>query len=68
VAAIRRYNAGSGAVPYTPRSPEQISRYFDGLELLPPGVVTVSRWRPEFSGRGDLPEVSCAGGVGRKPY
>jgi hypothetical protein len=65
--AIRRYNAGSGAVPYTPRSPEQISRYFDGLELLPPGVVTVSRWRPEPSRRGDLPEVSCAGGVGRKP-
>jgi hypothetical protein len=67
VEAIRRYNAGSGAVPYTPRSPEQIGRYFEGLELLPPGVVTVSRWRPEPSRGGDLPEVSCAGGVGRKP-
>ncbi len=67
VEAIRRYNAGSGAVPYTPRSPEQIGRYFDGLELLPPGVVTVSRWRPEPSRRGAPPEVSCAGAVGRKP-
>jgi hypothetical protein len=65
VAAIQRYNSGSGAVPYTPRSPEQISRYFDGLELLPPGVVTVSQWRPAPGQPGT--EVSCAGGVGRKP-
>jgi O-methyltransferase involved in polyketide biosynthesis len=64
--AIGRYNARSGAIPYTPRSPERISRYFDGLELLEPGVVTVSRWRPEPSPWGDSPEVSCAGGVGRK--
>ena len=67
VEAIRRYNAGSGAVPYTPRSPEQIARYFDGLELLPPGVVTVSQWRPEPGRPGAPAEVSCAGGVGRKP-
>jgi S-adenosyl methyltransferase len=65
VEAIRRYNDGSGAIPYTPRSPEQISRYFDGLEILPPGVVTVSRWRP--SGQSATPEVACVGGVGRKP-
>ncbi len=65
VEAIRRYNAGSGGVPYTPRSPEQISRYFDGLELLPPGVVTVSQWRPEPGQEGVV--VSCAGGVARKP-
>ena len=62
--AIRRFNEGSGAVPYTPRSPEQIGRYFDGLEILPPGVVAVSRWRPSW--QSDLPEVACVGGVGRK--
>jgi hypothetical protein len=62
VEAIRRFNEGSAAVPYTPRSPEQISRYFEGLEILPPGVVTVSRWRPT----GDsAPDVACVGGVGR---
>jgi hypothetical protein len=66
VDAIRRYNAGSGAVPYTPRSLERIGRYFDGLELLPPGVVTVSRWRPEPNRWGDPPEVACVGGVARK--
>jgi hypothetical protein len=65
VEAIRRFNAGSGAVPYTPRSPEQIGRYFDGLEIVPPGVVTVSRWRPDpQAGRRD---VACVGGVARKP-
>ncbi|MCT9934664.1 SAM-dependent methyltransferase [Planotetraspora sp. A-T 1434] len=67
VEAIGRYNAGSGATPYTPRSPEQIARYFDGLELLDPGVVSVSRWRPEPSPWGDPPLVACAGGVARKP-
>ncbi|WP_370024728.1 SAM-dependent methyltransferase [Planotetraspora sp. GP83] len=67
VEAIGRYNAGSGATPYTPRSPEQIARYFDGLELVEPGIVSVSRWRPEPSPWGDPPLVACAGGVARKP-
>ncbi len=30
----------------TLRSPEQIARFFDGLDLLEPGVVPCSRWRP----------------------
>ncbi len=64
VEAIERFNQGSGAVPYTPRSPEQIGGYFDGLEIVPPGVVTVSKWRPASS---DLPPVACVGAVGRKP-
>ncbi|MFA1542577.1 SAM-dependent methyltransferase [Actinomadura monticuli] len=67
VEAIRNYNAASGAVAYTPRSPEQIAGYLDGLELVEPGVVTVTRWRPEPSPWGEAPEVACAGGVGRKP-
>ncbi|WP_242909287.1 SAM-dependent methyltransferase [Actinomadura terrae] len=65
-AAIRAYNAGSGAIPYTPRTPEQIARFFDGLELVEPGVVPVTRWRP-VPGQEDVPEVSCSGGVARKP-
>jgi hypothetical protein len=65
--AIRRYNQSTGAAPYTPRSPEQIARYLDGLEVLPPGVVPVSQWRPEPGPRGRPPAVACAGGAGRKP-
>ena len=41
---------------------------FSGLDLVPPGVVLVSEWRPD--GRGPVPaphEVNCYGGVGRKP-
>ncbi|MFG2002528.1 SAM-dependent methyltransferase [Spirillospora sp. NPDC048911] len=64
VEAIRRYNAGSRVIPYTPRGRELITRYFDGLELVEPGIVPVSRWRPEPLS--DPPEVACAGGVARK--
>ncbi|GAA3987000.1 SAM-dependent methyltransferase [Actinomadura viridis] len=66
VEALARHNSGSGAVPYTPRSPERIARYFDGLELLEPGVVPVTQWRPEANTWGRAPEVACAGGVARK--
>jgi len=66
--AQRLYNQ-SGAVPYHPRSPQQIAGFFEGLELLEPGVVSCSRWRPEPAGPdGGLPaEVDMFGGVGRKP-
>ncbi|GGO19222.1 hypothetical protein GCM10010116_38650 [Microbispora rosea subsp. aerata] len=67
VKALGGYNRGSGAVPYTPRSPEQIEEYFTGLDLLEPGVVTVSRWRPEDNPWGEPREVACYGGVARKP-
>jgi hypothetical protein len=63
--AQKLYNQ-SGAVPYHPRSPERIAGFFEGLELLEPGVVSCSRWRPD--GDGGLPaEVDMFGGVGRKP-
>jgi hypothetical protein len=41
---------------------------FSGLDLVPPGVVLVSDWRPDASGPRPSPaEVSCYGGVARKP-
>jgi hypothetical protein len=67
VNALATYNARSGAVPYTPRSPEQIGQLFDGLELLEPGVVSVTQWRPDPSPWDEPPVVACAGGVARKP-
>jgi S-adenosyl methyltransferase len=40
---------------------------FAGLDLVPPGVVLVSEWRPDETGPPPLPaEVSCYGGVARK--
>ncbi|HEX6470545.1 MAG TPA: SAM-dependent methyltransferase [Streptosporangiaceae bacterium] len=65
VEAIRQYNA-SGAIPYILRSPRQIIGFFDGLELLEPGVVSVPLWRPDPSPFGTPAEVDQYGGVGRK--
>jgi hypothetical protein len=66
--AQQRYNE-SGAVPYQLRSPEQIAGFFDGLELVEPGVVSVPRWRPDVAEAdvGPPAEVDAFGGVGRKP-
>ncbi|MEV4060492.1 SAM-dependent methyltransferase [Nonomuraea dietziae] len=61
--AHQQYNE-SGALPYIQRSPEQIARFFDGLELVEPGLVSVTRWRPEGI---TPPEVDGYGAVGRKP-
>jgi S-adenosyl methyltransferase len=60
--AQEAYN-NSGAVPYVLRSPEQIAGFFEGLELVEPGVVPVTQWRPEAAATGDIPQY---GGVGRK--
>lgn len=41
---------------------------FTGLDLVPPGVVLVSEWRPDANGPRPAPaEASCYGGVARKP-
>jgi O-methyltransferase involved in polyketide biosynthesis len=57
-----------GTPSMTLRTPEQIARFFDGLDLLPPGVVSCSRWRPDPSPTGDEPaEVDEFCGVARKP-
>jgi O-methyltransferase involved in polyketide biosynthesis len=68
VEAEERY-INSGAVPYYVRSPEQIRQVFDGLELVEPGVVPVTRWRPEAGQPGESggpADVDACGGVGRK--
>ena len=57
-----------GTPPMTLRTPQQIARFFDGLELLPPGVVSCSRWRPDLTSLGGQPaEVDEFCGVARKP-
>ncbi len=68
-AAVAFWNE-HGTPRLTQRTPEQITRFFDGLELLEPGVVSCSRWRPEAtpSGEpGEPGEVAMFGGVARKP-
>ena len=64
--ATQDYNE-SGALPYIQRTPEEIASFFDGLELVPPGVVSCPRWRPDPAPADSLAEVDAFGGVGRKP-
>jgi hypothetical protein len=50
----------------TPRSREQVTAFFDRLELVEPGVIRCPEWRP------DSPEdaegkSTMWGGVARKP-
>jgi len=64
--AQRRYNERV-ATPQTLRSHAQVCRFFDGLQLVPPGVVYVHTWRAD-PGDEPAPEVTSAhGGVARKP-
>jgi hypothetical protein len=65
-ASMRRWNE-SGAAPIRTRSREELIRLFDGLELLEPGVVSCSLWRPEPSDLGTQGAVHQYGGVARKP-
>ena len=64
--ATQDYNE-SGALPYIQRTPEEIASFFDGLELVPPGMVSCPRWRPDPAPADSLAEVDAFGGVGRKP-
>ncbi|MEU9958768.1 SAM-dependent methyltransferase [Streptomyces sp. NPDC050982] len=62
IAASEAYNS-SGAVPYYVRAVDEIAGFFDGLDLVEPGIVQVTQWRPESAGS----VVDAYGGVGRKP-
>ncbi|GAB3127228.1 SAM-dependent methyltransferase [Streptomyces calidiresistens] len=65
-AAQDDYNEG-GAVPYILRSRERLARFFDGLELVEPGLVSLPRWRPEIAEPEERGEMNAAGAVARKP-
>ena len=55
------------AVPITPRGRQQVARFFRGLEMVEPGLVSMSQWRPEPNPWGEPSAVLGFGGVGRKP-
>jgi hypothetical protein len=55
-----------GKPSITLRPVDEITRFFDGFELLEPGVVSCSRWRPGVADP-DSVEVDEFAGVARKP-
>jgi O-methyltransferase involved in polyketide biosynthesis len=54
----------SGGVPYYLRTPEELARCFEGLEMVEPGMVQITNWRPELV---DVTPIDAYGAVGRKP-
>lgn len=55
-------------IPVQPRTRAEVARFFDGLELVAPGVEVIHRWRPEGIERPKSYDkrVSLYGAVGKK--
>ncbi|MEU6258653.1 SAM-dependent methyltransferase [Streptomyces sp. NPDC047043] len=64
--AVRYWNS-QGSAPMTLRTRQELLGLFDGVELLEPGVVSCSRWRPDPSADGEIVDVTHFCGVARKP-
>ena len=64
MAAIAATAERSG-IPYVPRSRAETERFFDGLELVEPGVVPILGWRPDEE-PADVDAVHGWAGLARK--
>jgi len=64
MAALRAVAAGTPVETYF-RAPDQILRFFDGFELVAPGLTSVQEWRPDTISAPT--RLKIAGAVGRKP-
>jgi SAM-dependent methyltransferase len=54
--------------PFWPRSREQFAGFFTGLELVPPGVVSIGHWRPRPGTSPPHPaDIATYGAVARIP-
>jgi len=65
VQALRAYEQ-TGAVPYRLRSPEQITRFFDGLDAVEPGIVPIQQWHPDQQSSRLPPDINMWGGAAVK--
>jgi hypothetical protein len=52
-------------VPQTRRTHAETQRFFDGMRLVPPGLVQCHRWRSDPGATGLEEDISCHGGVAR---
>jgi hypothetical protein len=59
--------AESGAIPYHLRSPKQVDQCFEGLEMVDPGLVPITQWRPDTVEVGRVEPIDAYGAVARKP-
>ena len=64
--AVRRVNARTAGTT-TLRTHAEIGRFFDGLQLLAPGLVQVQRWQPGSAAPDDGEQIAAYAGLARKP-
>ncbi|MEJ3655598.1 SAM-dependent methyltransferase [Actinomycetes bacterium KLBMP 9759] len=57
----------TGGVPYLPRSEEEIGGFFEGLEVIGPGLVSIAEWQPGGVDTDNAEPVDGVGAVARKP-
>jgi len=65
IEAVRQWNQVA-PTPYRLRSPEQIAAFFEGMELIEPGVVPCPRWRPDPQDIGNAQDMDEFCALGRK--
>ncbi len=64
VTGAARYNERLGPNRFTPRTREEITAFFDGLDMVEPGLVVLPEWRA-LSRPGQV--IPMYAGMGRKP-
>jgi hypothetical protein len=58
--------AAAGRTDARPRTALEFGRFFDRLELVPPGIAPVSEWRRTEKERPTAQDVAIYGAVGRR--
>jgi len=66
VSAYDRLNERMGDTQGTLRTHAEVATFFDGLEMVPPGLVQLHRWRPDSPDADLSYDVPAYSGVGRK--
>ena len=64
VTGAAKYNARLGPNQFTPRTRDEFAAFFDGLELIDPGLVPLPQWRALANPADRIPAYAA---LGRKP-
>jgi S-adenosyl methyltransferase len=67
IGAAARHVSARSVVPTTLRSRAEVARFFDGLDLLEPGLVQVHRWLPGSAAPDMGDQVAGYAGLAKKP-
>jgi S-adenosyl methyltransferase len=64
VTGAAKYNSRLGPNQFTPRTRDEFAAFFDGLELIDPGLVPLPQWRALANPADRIPAYAA---LGRKP-